>query len=84
MKKSILLSLFISFCSLAFANNMLVQNVITLGNDAVNKTIQVQFDISWDNSWRDAINWDAAWIFMKFKYANGRQRHCQYRAGYRR
>lgn len=77
MKKSLLLSLFISFCSLAFANNMLVQNVTTLGNDAVNKTIQVQFDISWDNSWRDAINYDAAWIFMKFKNASGVWQHVQ-------
>jgi hypothetical protein len=77
MKKSLLLGLFISFCSLANANNMLVQNVTTLGNDPVNKTIQVQFDISWDNSWRDAINWDAAWIFMKFKDANGLWQHAQ-------
>jgi hypothetical protein len=77
MKKSLLLSLFISFCSLANANNMLVQNVTTLGNDPVNKTIQVQFDISWDNSWRDAINYDAAWIFMKFKDANGLWQHAQ-------
>jgi hypothetical protein len=61
----------------ASANNMLVQNVTTTGNDAVNKTIQVQFDISWDNSWRDAINWDAAWIFMKFKDANGLWQHAQ-------
>jgi hypothetical protein len=61
----------------ARANNMLVQNVTTLGNDAVNKTIQVQFDISWDNSWRDAINYDAAWIFMKFKDANGLWQHVQ-------
>jgi hypothetical protein len=61
----------------AFANNMLVQNVTTLGNDAVNKTIQVQFDISWDNSWRDAINYDAAWIFMKFKDASGVWQHAQ-------
>jgi hypothetical protein len=77
MKKSLLLSLFISFCSLAFANNMLVQNVTTTDNNAVNKTIQVQFDISWDNSWRDDINWDAAWIFMKFKDANGLWQHAQ-------
>jgi hypothetical protein len=61
----------------AFANNMLVQNVTTLGNDAVNKTIQVQFDISWDNSWRDSINYDAAWIFMKFKDASGVWQHVQ-------
>jgi hypothetical protein len=61
----------------AFANNMLVQNVTTLGNDAMNRTIQVQFDISWDNSWRDAINYDAAWIFMKFKNASGVWQHAQ-------
>ena len=77
MKKPILLSLFISFCSLALANNMLVQNVTTTGNNAGVQTIQVQFDISWDNSWRDAINWDAAWIFMKFKDANGLWQHCK-------
>jgi hypothetical protein len=77
--KSFLLacSLVLLICAGAFANNMLVQNVTTLGNDAVNKTIQVQFDISWDNSWRDAINWDAAWIFMKFKDASGIWQHVQ-------
>jgi hypothetical protein len=61
----------------ASANNMLVQNVTTTGNNATNQTIQVQFDISWDNSWRDAINWDAAWIFIKFKDANGLWQHAQ-------
>jgi hypothetical protein len=66
-----------SIVNSASANNMLVQNVTTLGNDPVNKTIQVQFDISWDNSWRDAINYDAAWIFMKFKDANGLWQHAQ-------
>jgi hypothetical protein len=57
------------------ANNMLVKNVTTTGNNATNKTIQVQFDMSWDNSWRDAINWDAAWVFMKYKDANGLWQH---------
>ena len=30
----------------------------------------VQFDISWDNSWRTSnfeSNWDAAWLFIKYK-----------------
>ncbi len=67
----------ISIVHTASANNMLVQNVTTLGNDPVNQTIQVQFDISWDNSWRDVINYDAAWIFMKFKDANGLWQHVQ-------
>jgi hypothetical protein len=38
----LMLACLISFS--ANANNMLVQNVTTLGNDAVNKTIQVQFN----------------------------------------
>jgi hypothetical protein len=57
------------------ANNIVVQNVTTTGNNAANKTIQVQFDLSWDNSWRDAINYDAAWLFIKFKDANGLWQH---------
>ena len=61
----------------SFANNILVQNVTTTGNNATNKTIQVQFDLSWDNSWRDAINWDASWVFMKFKDANGVWQHAK-------
>jgi hypothetical protein len=75
--------LFNTFCFLligitsTFANNILVENVTTIGNNATNKTIQVQFDLSWDNSWRDTINWDAAWIFLKFKDADGNWQHAQ-------
>jgi hypothetical protein len=76
-RKSLLLFALVALTHFANANNMLVQNVTTLGNDPVNKTIQVQLDISWDNSWRDAINWDAAWIFMKFKNASGVWQHVQ-------
>ena len=59
----------------ANANNMLVQNVTTLNDNPTAKTVQVQFDLSWDNSWRDSINWDAAWIFLKFKDSNGLWQH---------
>lgn len=76
--KNILFALTLIFSNtLIFANNILVQNVTTTGNNAANKTIQVQFDLSWDNSWRDAINWDAAWVFIKFKNASGVWQHAQ-------
>jgi formylglycine-generating enzyme required for sulfatase activity len=57
------------------ANNIAVSNVSTTGqdtsagtNDAANYTM-VEFDLSWDNSWRTSSgpsNRDAAWVFVKF------------------
>ena len=77
MKTKFFLFLLLVVATQMKANNMLVKNVTTTGNNATNKTIQVQFDMSWDNSWRDGINWDAAWVFMKFKNANGLWQHVQ-------
>ncbi|MDD4982301.1 MAG: SUMF1/EgtB/PvdO family nonheme iron enzyme [Candidatus Omnitrophica bacterium] len=64
------------FCCLLFvfcflidkteANNLNVSNV-SLGNVSLGQaTAVVQFDISWDNSWRTNTNYDAAWIFVKY------------------
>ena len=75
--KNLYFLLMVLFSTVAFGNNILVQNVTTTGNNATNKTIQVQFDMSWDNSWRDSINWDAAWVFLKFKNASGVWQHAQ-------
>ena len=58
-------------------NYLLVQNVTTTGNNASNKTIQVQFDLSWGNTGWDDINWDAAWVFMKYKTASGEWKHAK-------
>jgi hypothetical protein len=58
-------------------NYLLVQNMTTTGNNAANKTIQVQFDLSWGNTWWDDINWDAAWVFMKYKTAAGEWKHAK-------
>jgi formylglycine-generating enzyme required for sulfatase activity len=59
------------------ANNITVSNVTLTGqnisagtNNAANYAL-VQFDISWDNSWRTSssapVNWDAAWVFVKYR-----------------
>jgi len=51
------------------ANNLNIINVALTG--ATSSTIQVQYDVFWENSWRDAENWDASWIFIKYSTNNG-------------
>lgn len=63
---------------LAYGNDIKVTNVLLTGqntsagiNHASNFTL-VQFDLSWQNSWRfedrlSVNNWDAAWVFVKFR-----------------
>jgi hypothetical protein len=66
----------ILFSNSNYANYMLVQNVSITGNNSGASTVQVQFDISWENSWLDQINWDAGWVFIKYKNSNGEWHHC--------
>ena len=66
----------ILFSNSNYANYMLVQNVSITGNNSGASTVQVQFDISWENSWLDQINWDAGWVFVKYKNSNGEWHHC--------
>jgi formylglycine-generating enzyme required for sulfatase activity len=66
-------------CSLAgtalLANNIQVANSTLTGNTGT--SVQIQFDLSWENSWRGGgvTNWDAAWVFVKYRTANGVWRH---------
>lgn len=55
----------------AYANALTISNVKLTDRDTTNKTIAVQFDITWDNSWKDVINNDAVWIFVKYSQDGG-------------
>lgn len=61
----------------AKANNIQVANTSLVENSGT--TAKVQFDISWENSWRGGgvANWDAAWVFVKYKLSNGLWQHAQ-------
>jgi formylglycine-generating enzyme required for sulfatase activity len=73
---SILYFLTQGFFFVAYANNIQVSNVVIRGgniiagaNNAANFCL-VQFNLSWENSWRISTgpsNWDAAWVFVKFQ-----------------
>jgi formylglycine-generating enzyme required for sulfatase activity len=55
----------------ALCNNVTVSNVRLTGQDIEAQFTMVKFDIKWENSWRDLMNWDACWIFVKFSADNG-------------
>ena len=35
----------------------------------------IAFDVAWDNSFRDDLNWDAVWVFVKFREPGQPWRH---------
>ena len=54
------------------ANNIQVTNLAITGTNTLDATTQVQFDITWENSWRTSSapgNWDAAWVIVKYRNA---------------
>ncbi len=48
------------------ANGIAVTNVALWNMNPAQKSVYVNFDVSWRNSWRGSDNWDAAWVFVKF------------------
>ncbi len=64
--KNILIILFLIYAEPAFANNLVISNVTLEDRNPTANTVVVQFNISWDHSWRKADNRrDAAWVFVK-------------------
>jgi formylglycine-generating enzyme required for sulfatase activity len=65
------------------ANNISVSNISITGknttagtNNAANYSM-VKFNLAWENSWRSAaLNWDAAWVFVKYRVNGGAWNHC--------
>jgi len=56
---------------LCYANNIAVTNAALGSQNTTTDTEVIQFDISWENSWRDATNYDAAWVFIKYSVDSG-------------
>ncbi|MBM3237244.1 hypothetical protein FJZ31_13205 [Candidatus Poribacteria bacterium] len=58
------------------ANNIQVGTPTLTGQNTTDNYTYVQFDLSWDNSWRfyfssAPYNLDAAWVFVKYKKTGG-------------
>ncbi len=78
-KSSIFACFFVLLPAMLMANDIKVENVILTGRNRVADYVQVQFNLSWQNSFRlasGASNWDAAWVFVKYKIGtNGTWKH---------
>jgi len=62
----------------ALANNLQITNVRLGEIDSSNSQAEIIFDVSWENSWRDNNNYDAAWIFAKYSTDGGNGwSHCK-------
>jgi formylglycine-generating enzyme required for sulfatase activity len=73
------LAIMLLFCFHANGNNLLISNVDLAGKNTSDKYILIKFDISWENSWRTSTavpyNWDAAWIFVKYRVSGSEWSH---------
>jgi hypothetical protein len=77
---------FLSLCFIAVilpklsANNVTMSNISLTDQYIVNHTCNIKFDIGWENSWRTSTtvpgNWDACWVFAKYRVAGGPWHHC--------
>lgn len=72
MKKLIYLLCLLASAQIANATNIQVSNVSLVNRDDVAGTTEIQFDLSWEQSWRYAPlaginNFDAAWVFVKYR-----------------
>lgn len=55
--------------NVAWANNVQIANVRLVDQNTSADYYFVEFDLSWENSWRTSTfesNYDAAWVFIKF------------------
>ncbi len=69
--KHILIIFFILlFLNPILANNLQITNELLVEQNFEDSFVMVQFDISWDNSWRVSnapSNYDGIWLFIKYK-----------------
>lgn len=66
MRRFVLLLVFLDVILAANANNVRIVQDIKV-EKVWQSVADLKFTIAWDNSWRDDFNWDAVYVFMKYK-----------------
>ena len=80
LRSLVLSALLFGQASVTFGNNISVTNTLLLNQNTSDRTIQIHFDVTWENSWRTSSNesnYDGGWIFVKFRKSGTYDwRHC--------
>ena len=83
MKKVLLIVYCLLYCNLLSANHINVTNVSLENLNESEGWAHVQCDIFWENAWRvnaGPSNWDAAWVFIKYRVNSGPWLHASINA----
>lgn len=64
-KTVIILISLLCFCPPLYANNLSISNVSLADRNPDTDTVVVELDVSWDNSWKTKINYDAVWLTFR-------------------
>ncbi|MDE6879658.1 MAG: SUMF1/EgtB/PvdO family nonheme iron enzyme [Odoribacter sp.] len=73
--KNVILILVLAWLFLpGYSNNVRLNGTVKV-TDVTSGVATLELDLAWDNSWRDNFNWDAVWIFLKYKPASGAWSH---------
>ena len=70
-----------SLCYLSGLSNNIRMNGSVRASQGTGDTVVLSFPLQWDNSWRDEFNWDAAWVFLKYRSGTGDWNHVNLCAG---
>ncbi|MBF0504732.1 MAG: SUMF1/EgtB/PvdO family nonheme iron enzyme [Candidatus Omnitrophica bacterium] len=57
--------------SVAWANNLKLNGLDEVTINTASNTMTFSFNLTQDNSWRNATNYDAIWVFMKYSTDGG-------------
>ncbi len=83
MRKHLLILLLILYTTpMALGNNVRISNVEVVRIDRTAKIMYIKFDLSGENAWRlrgGVANWDANWVFIKYRSGTGNWDHATLR-----
>ncbi len=70
-KKVLMMMFVLNVCigklAAVYGNNVRISGEPDVQLNASSDSLSLTFTLSWDNSWRDNFNWDAVWLFVKYK-----------------